>query len=247
MTNANFQSIPFSSGRFIFGGGQILSTPLCFDVRRAPAIEQAPETVPGALLAPDLCQINALNTLNVQEALGTARSLQVRVICVHGHERSLAAQTMVQRHGWNCQIHPGGLDAYCANGGVTMPIIDGVTGVLGQNRHWVVPDGPDGQIAARLVAALLDPLAQFTTAPDKHQGVMIDELNNHKIPAKPLLGSHPEAQFPDLHGLVSRLDLAARFPVQDIVKGMAVDSLFAALAASICLPSVGMTKIGAVV
>lgn len=210
MTNANtcsaYKCPEYKSPTHIFPHNPQITgaAPLWLDVRRAAAMQQNHMTIPGALLAPDLREIASFNL-----ALRAIRPA-LQIICVHGHERSLAAQAMAREAGWSCAIYPGGFDAYCAAGGVILPIIDGVTGCIGTSRHWVLADDLPGRLAGLIVGQLLDPTATLHFIPEAHHSQTIEELRGHGWNIKCLFGLN--APFADLADLSRKLNLSAQLP-----------------------------------
>jgi len=89
------------------------SPPVVLDVRRQPAFDADPSTIPGALrCVPE--RVAALAS-----ALEPWRP--VVAYCVHGHEVGRDAAATLRQHGFEARHLEGGLEAWRAGGGATKP------------------------------------------------------------------------------------------------------------------------------
>ena len=91
--------------------------PIVLDVRRRPAFEAAPATLPGAMWRDP----HAVE----QWAAELPSGCSVVVYCVHGHEVSQGVRDALRRRGVMAGIIEGGIEGWRAAGGAVVSMHEG--------------------------------------------------------------------------------------------------------------------------
>jgi len=125
--------------------------PEIIDVRTAQAVEADAVVIPGALLRDPATLL--------QWSVRLERWREIVVYCTAGHERSLDAASSLCALGFRARVLAGGLAAWKAADGRTVP--------SGAPSHWVTRARPkiDRIACPWLVRRFIDPAAEFHFVP----------------------------------------------------------------------------------
>ena len=125
--------------------------PQVLDVRRPAAFERDPTMIPGAVRCPPDDVAAVADTLEPWRPVVT--------VCVHGHEVSQGAATLLRARGYDARALDGGHEQWLAEGGEAVP--------WRAPSHWVTRERPkiDRIACPWLVRRFVDPDAEFLYVP----------------------------------------------------------------------------------
>jgi len=133
--------------------------PVVLDVRRAPAYEKDPETLPAAVRCPPE-EVEAF-------AASLAAGTEAVCVCVHGHEVSQGAASALRARNVAARYLEGGIEAWRAAGAAALRK-HAQLGVPGPRpSRWMTRERPkiDRIACPWLVRRFVDPRAEFVYLP----------------------------------------------------------------------------------